>query len=85
VPTPIAVAAVPRPRHQASGRNIGVDPTREFGWVLQYNFWKRIRLKTCQIALGSNLVFAVGTLIAGRPPRRSERAQFGHSAPTSGV
>src|SRR5271166_3476482 len=29
--------------------------------------------------------FAVGTSIAGRPPHRSERAQFGHSAPTSGV
>ena len=28
---------------------------------------------------------AVGTLITERPPHRSERAQFGHSAPTSGV
>ena len=28
---------------------------------------------------------AVGPLIAERPPHRSERAQFGHSAPTSGV
>jgi len=28
---------------------------------------------------------AVGTLIAERPPHRTERAQFGHSAPTSGV
>jgi hypothetical protein len=28
---------------------------------------------------------AVGTLIAECPPHRSERAQFGHSAPTSGV
>jgi predicted MFS family arabinose efflux permease len=31
------------------------------------------------------LVIAVGTLIAERPPHRTERAQFGHSAPTSGV
>ena len=30
-------------------------------------------------------IFAVGTFIAERPPHRSERAQFGHSAPTSGV
>jgi PAS domain-containing protein len=30
-------------------------------------------------------VLAVGTPIAERPPHRSERAQFGHSAPTSGV
>jgi hypothetical protein len=30
-------------------------------------------------------LFAVGTRIAERPPHRSERAQFGHSAPTSGV
>jgi hypothetical protein len=29
--------------------------------------------------------FAVGTLVSERPPHRSERAQFGHSAPTSGV
>jgi hypothetical protein len=28
---------------------------------------------------------AVGTPIAERPPHRSERARFGHSAPTSGV
>jgi hypothetical protein len=31
------------------------------------------------------LTFAVGTLIAERPPHRSEQAQFGHSAPTLGV
>src|SRR5208337_403074 len=30
-------------------------------------------------------VFPVGTLISEHPPDRSERAQFGHSAPTSGV
>jgi hypothetical protein len=29
--------------------------------------------------------FAVGTPIAERPPHSSERAQFGHSAPTSGA
>jgi transposase len=29
--------------------------------------------------------FAVGTPIAGRPPHRSERARFRHSAPTLGV
>ena len=28
---------------------------------------------------------AVGTLITGRPPHRSVRAQFGHTAPTLGV
>src|SRR6266481_5451037 len=28
---------------------------------------------------------AVGTLITERPPHRTERARFGHSAPTSGV
>ena len=30
-------------------------------------------------------IFAVGTAISDRPPHRSERAQFGHSAPTLGV
>ncbi len=30
-------------------------------------------------------VIAVGTLITERPPHRTERAQFGHSAPTLGV
>jgi hypothetical protein len=28
---------------------------------------------------------AVGTLITERPPHRTVRAQFGHTAPTSGV
>jgi hypothetical protein len=31
------------------------------------------------------LVFAVGTVITDRPPHRSERAEFPHSAPTLGV
>ena len=31
------------------------------------------------------LTIAVGNAIAGIPPHRSERAPFGHSAPTSGV
>ena len=35
--------------------------------------------------VGPRAMFAVGTLIAERPPHRSERAQFGHSAPTSGT
>src|SRR3954462_13688641 len=30
---------------------------------------------------GLGLMFAVGTPITERPPHRSERAQFGHSAP----
>ena len=30
-------------------------------------------------------VIAVGTLIAERPPHRSVRARFGHTAPTLGV
>ena len=29
--------------------------------------------------------FAVGTRVTSRPPHRSVRAQFGHTAPTSGV
>jgi hypothetical protein len=33
----------------------------------------------------AGVLLAVGTPIAERPPHRSERAQFGHSAPTSGV
>src|SRR4051794_30967421 len=31
------------------------------------------------------ILIAVGTLITERPPHRSERARFGHSAPTLGV
>jgi hypothetical protein len=31
------------------------------------------------------LEIAVGTLITERPPHRTERAPFGHSAPTSGI
>ena len=30
-------------------------------------------------------IIAVGTPITGRPPHRSERARFGHSAPTLGI
>ena len=29
--------------------------------------------------------FAVGTRVTSRPPHRSVRAQFGHTAPTLGV
>jgi hypothetical protein len=31
------------------------------------------------------LLFAVGTAITDRPPHRSVRAEFPHTAPTSGV
>jgi hypothetical protein len=31
------------------------------------------------------LVIAVGMPVTGHPPHRSVRAQFGHTAPTSGV
>jgi hypothetical protein len=31
------------------------------------------------------VTFAVGTRVTSRPPHRSVRAQFGHTAPTSGV
>jgi hypothetical protein len=34
---------------------------------------------------GLSMRIAVGTPIAGRPPHRSERAQFTHSAPTLGT
>ena|SRR6478672_10493423 len=33
----------------------------------------------------AKLQFAVGTRVTSRPPHRSVRAQFGHTAPTSGV
>jgi hypothetical protein len=32
-----------------------------------------------------SVLFAVGTIIADRPPHRSVRAEFPHTAPTSGV
>src|SRR5215204_6080442 len=38
-----------------------------------------------QIGIWNALLIAVGTPITERPPHRSERAQFGHSAPTLGV
>jgi hypothetical protein len=38
-----------------------------------------------QIARGRIRRIAVGTLITERPPHRTERAPFGHSAPTSGI
>ena len=33
----------------------------------------------------TSATIAVGTRIAGRPPHRSEHAQFTHSAPTLGA
>jgi len=55
------------------------------------------QLANLQVNLGRNLpllakgfatdqqVIAVGTLITERPPHRSVRAEFPHTAPTSGV
>ena len=37
------------------------------------------------LSSGKGSEIAVGTVIADRPPHRSERVQFGHSAPTSSV
>src|SRR5256885_8105561 len=37
------------------------------------------------IIYGDISEIAVGTLITERPPHRTERAPFGHSAPTSGI
>jgi hypothetical protein len=33
----------------------------------------------------TKILFAVGTRVTSRPPHRSVRAQFGHTAPTLGV
>jgi hypothetical protein len=41
--------------------------------------------KTNQVARARIRRIAVGTLITVRPPHRTERAPFGHSAPTSGI
>jgi hypothetical protein len=38
-----------------------------------------------QTAAAFTLVIAVGMPVTGHPPHRSVRAQFGHTAPTSGV
>ena len=51
------------------------------------SFKKRMARFVCKGFVRGDLIslFAVETLISGCPPHRSERAQFGHSAPTSGV
>jgi hypothetical protein len=41
--------------------------------------------KSNQLARARIRRIAVGTLITERPPHRSVRAQFGHTAPTLGV
>jgi len=38
-----------------------------------------------QLLAETSRLIAVGTLITECPPHRSERARFGHSAPTSGA
>jgi hypothetical protein len=50
----------------------------DFHHLLFAGFYRRTGLQEF-------FTFAVGTLIAERPPHRSEQAQFGHSAPTLGV
>ena len=47
--------------------------------------WHIIAYWACWLLLALMALIAVGTLITERPPHRSERAQFGHSAPTLGV
>jgi hypothetical protein len=42
----------------------------------------RVKLRRTQC---EQMSFAVGTRVTPRPPHRSVRAQFGHTAPTSGV
>ena len=43
-----------------------------------------VRVNRVTLAVG-RLTFAVGTRVTSRPPHRSVRAQFGHTAPTLGV
>ena len=52
-----------------------------------------INLCRCNVGCGvkmrntpsEQMFFAVGTRVTSRPPHRSVRAQFGHTAPTLGV
>src|SRR5712692_2346222 len=41
--------------------------------------------RTCKWLFGATISFAVGTVIAHRPPHRSAQAGFPHAAPTSGI
>src|SRR6516225_1246065 len=56
------------------------SPGPEFGWIPR----KSVR-PFKGIICDDISEIAVGTLITERPPHRSVRAQFGHTAPTLGV
>ena len=53
--------------------------------IIAWSFWRRAHQAAAQRAHLKAKRFAVGTLIAERPPHRSGRAQLRHPAPTLGV
>ena len=52
--------------------------------AIRLDSWKSVR-PFKRIICDDISEIAVGTLITERPPHRTVRAQFGHTAPTAGV
>src|SRR6266700_2381150 len=71
------LAGAANPYHAARPRRVSAAGLRPLQAKLSRN--------SNQIARGRIRQIAVGTLITERPPHRTVRAQFGHTAPTLGV
>jgi hypothetical protein len=61
-------------------------PTRP-AFIMAWSLWRRTHQADAENRHYRHRAkaIAVGTLVTERPPHRSERARFGHSAPTLGV
>jgi hypothetical protein len=54
-------------------------------YIVLYQASKSLTLRLVVIVMAGGGPIAVGTPITGRPPHRTVRAAFPHTAPTSGV
>ena len=75
-------------RRHVSGEALYIDDLPEPAGLLhiQLGLSAKAHAMIVKVDLGPvRVTFAVGTAVASRPPHRSVRAQFGHTAPTSSI
>ena len=71
VPVPISAASAQMAARHLLNRKTGLLANFRCGYSCRFG--------------RTTATFAVGTRVTSRPPHRSVRAQFGHTAPTLGV
>lgn len=87
VSTTVLAVSRPGPAHNRCLRLAGVTPAaarKRRRSAAPGTGWPRNRCNWCGRS-ATHAVFAVGTRITARPPHRSVRARFRHTAPTSGA